>query len=97
MAGFRVDSLEIEIPNALGFAQISTYPEGFSQGILVTWPIAIELALSPREVVKLMAAQFNVTVLLEPSEIGKPWLLATVNGVVVNTNVRYLDEGIEPL
>lgn len=93
--GFIVDSSEIEIPNAIGFAQISTYPQGFEQGILITWPIAIDLAVTSIEVARRLAVDLQVSALLEPNSAEEPWLLVHSDGSVINTDVRYLDDGIQ--
>lgn len=93
--GFLVESTGVDIQGAMGFAQISSYTQGFEQGILVTWPSAIELALSLEEIVKSLAVRLNVSALLEPSENGQVWLLAKPDGSVSGVDVNYLDDGIE--
>lgn len=93
--GFLVESTDIDVPNSVGFAQISNYTQGFEQGVLVTWPNDVELALKPSEIVKIIAARLNVAVLLEPNEEGHVWLLAKPDGSMKSTSVSYLDDGID--
>lgn len=93
---FIVDSVEIEIPNAVGFAQISNYPEGFEQGILVSWPNEVHVALSPPELLKGIAMRFKVRALLEPNSSDEEWLLADQSGDIKTTTVSYLDDGLQP-
>jgi hypothetical protein len=93
--GFLVESTDVEISDSVGFAQISSYTQGFEQGVLVTWPRAIELILTPHELIEIMAARLSVSVLLEPAADGDVWLLAKPDGSVKNANVSYLDDGID--
>lgn len=93
--GFLVESTDIEVPDSIGFAQISSHTQGFEQSILVTWPHGVELALAPDAMIKFMAARLDVAVLLEPNIDGDAWLLAQPDGSVKSTNVRYLDDGID--
>jgi hypothetical protein len=93
--GFLVESTDVEIPDSVGFAQISSHPQGFEQSILVTWPSVVELALAPNEMIKVMAARLDVPVLLEPNADGAAWLLAKPDGSVKSANVSYLDDGID--
>jgi hypothetical protein len=95
--GFDVESTEVEIPSALGFAQISTYSQGFRQGILVTWPGGTESALSPDEIVRNLAVRLKVPVLLDPAENENSWVLAKPDGTLSRTSVRYMYDGIDIL
>jgi hypothetical protein len=93
--GFLVESTEIDIPDSVGFAQISNYTQGFEQGILVTWPSDVELALEPSEIIMMIATRLNVTVLLEPNEERHVWLLAKPDGSMKSTGISYLEDGID--
>lgn len=93
--GFLVESTEIDIQDAIAFAQISSHTQGFGQGVLLTWPSSTELARAPSEVAKLIAGRLEVPVLLESDANASGWLLAKPDGSTTITNVIYLDDGID--
>jgi hypothetical protein len=91
--GFPVESTDLEVPDAIGFAQITEYSEGFEQGILVTWPANLERKIELDIVARAVAVGFQVKVLLEVGE--DDWILANPDGILNSTNIIYLDDGIE--
>lgn len=93
--GFLVESSEIDIHGAIGFAQISSHTQGFEQGVLLTWPSAIQLAVPPSEMAKAISIRLNASVLLELDDNSHGWLLAAPDGSTTATNVVDLDDGID--
>jgi hypothetical protein len=93
--GFKVASAEVDVPGAQGFAQISTYSQGFRQGILITWPSTVESMSPPDETVKNLAVRLSVPVLLDAAENENSWVLAKPDGTLSRTSVRYLEDGVE--
>jgi len=95
LLGFLVESTDVNVPGAIGFAQVTAYSEGYRQGILITWPGDVELQVRADELVRKMALHFHVPVLLEPDDSGAEWILAHPDGQITHTDVIELDDGID--
>lgn len=93
--GFLIGSTDVEVPGALGFAQVTSYSQGYKQGMLISWPNNVELRGHADETIKRLARHFRVRVLLEPDEDQADWLVAHPDGTVSSTAVDYLDDGID--
>jgi hypothetical protein len=93
--GIAVESIDISIPDAVGFAQFTQYAEGFEQGVLASWPSSVAAVLDEINLVEGFASNLKTEVLLESIKLPDRWLLAKENGGAVDVRVRYLDDGIE--
>lgn len=95
LVGIVVESIDVSVPDAVGFAQFTQYTEGFEQGVLVSWPSGVPLILNEINLVEGLAKHLNTEVLLESANISDKWLLAKENGRATYVPVRYLDDGVE--
>ena len=90
LSGISFDSVEFEISGSIGAAQISTYPMGFLQGALFTWPASVQSKCEFSKIIGILAEKLGTSVLLESS----PWLLASPDGSVAPTEVVDMEDGI---
>ena len=95
LIGIGVESTDIPLSHAVGFAQFTRYAEGFEQGALISWPSNISLVLNEVNLVEGLARRLKTEVLLESVQIPDKWLLAKENACAADARVRYLDDGIE--
>ena len=100
MLGFSVESMDFEIPNSLGFAQVMLRDDGYRHSFTILWPSNIHQKSSSEEVAKKIAIVLNVCVLLElPSKEASDndiWLLINPDGRIRKTPIKYLEDGVVP-
>jgi hypothetical protein len=96
LIGIGVECLDVPVPDAVGFAQFIRYAEGFQQGVLVSWPSNIALALNEASLAVGIARHLKTEVLLERMAEPDRWILAKENSCATDARVTYLDDGIEP-
>lgn len=95
LIGIVVESIDVTVPDAVGFAQFTKYTDGFEQGVLVSWPSSVSLILNEINLVERLAKHLSTEVLLESANNPEKWLSAKENGCATDARVRYLDDGIE--
>jgi len=94
LMGMPIESMDAPLVHAKVFAQVSSYPEGFEQGFLISWPRDEACLIDQSEVVKKFSDQLKVSALLEPNNEGDGWLLFSSKGAQT-VAVRYLSDGID--
>lgn len=93
--GFHIESIDFPSIDARGFAQVTYYSQGWSQGILVTWPSNLRPSKHLDEIVKDIAIHLQTAILLEPIDANHLWLCAHADGLLTRRSVTYLDDGID--
>ena len=95
--GFALETLDHQIPDAVGVLIVGHHKEGFPTSCLATWPSSHVLKKEEQEIISALAKALNVDILLDVdrSELGDEWLLIHPGGSFDKVKIAASDNGID--
>lgn len=95
--GLVVDSVDIPIKNAVGYAQVIILPRGYRTSCLVSWPPgALHHRIDEQTVAIELARNLNTEVLVELSDdVDEIWVAASPDGDVRNVEIEDIEDGVD--
>lgn len=92
--GGGVESLSFPVDEALYFAQVLDYEDGYCLGLNISWKDDVLLNLDEMEIATAVASKFGTSVLFELGDNQNQWCMIDRSGARSIVNVVEVNDGI---